>query len=52
MSILMWIIVGGISGWLASLVMGTEDRQGCILDIVVGIVGAFLGGYEMFIRLC
>ena len=45
MSILAWIIVGAISGWLASLVMGTNNRQGCLMDIIVGIVGAFLGGY-------
>lgn len=45
MSILLWIIVGGIAGWLASLVMHTDASQGILLNIVVGIVGAFLGGF-------
>jgi len=42
---IIWIIVGGVIGWLASLIMKTNSRQGTIADIVVGIVGAFLGGY-------
>jgi len=41
---LAWIIVGAISGWLASLVMKTNRQQGLLIDIVVGIVGAFIGG--------
>ncbi len=44
MNIIIWLIVGGILGWLASLVMGTDRQQGLILNIVVGIVGAFLAG--------
>ena len=44
MTFIMWLIIGGILGWLASMVMGTNARQGMILNIVVGIVGAFLGG--------
>ena len=44
MGFLVWIIVGGIVGWLASLVMRTDAQQGILLNIVVGIVGAFLGG--------
>ncbi len=44
MSFILWIIVGGILGWLASIVMKTNDQQGIILNVVVGIVGAFLGG--------
>jgi uncharacterized membrane protein YeaQ/YmgE (transglycosylase-associated protein family) len=44
MSFILWIIVGGILGWLASIVMKTNDQQGLILNVVVGIVGAFLGG--------
>ena len=39
-----WLVVGGIVGWLASLIMGTNKQQGILLNIVVGIVGAFLGG--------
>ncbi len=42
-----WIVVGGIAGWLASLVMGTNSRQGCLTDIVLGIVGSFVGGYVL-----
>jgi uncharacterized membrane protein YeaQ/YmgE (transglycosylase-associated protein family) len=44
MSFILWIIVGGILGWLASIVMKTNDQQGIILNVIVGIVGAFLGG--------
>ena len=42
--ILIWLVVGGIVGWLASLVMRTDAQQGILLNIVVGIVGAFLAG--------
>lgn len=44
MSFIIWLIVGGLIGWVASMIMGTNDTQGKILNIVVGIVGAFLGG--------
>jgi uncharacterized membrane protein YeaQ/YmgE (transglycosylase-associated protein family) len=44
MTFILWLIVGGILGWLASMVMKTNDQQGLILNVVVGIVGAFLGG--------
>lgn len=44
MGIIVWLIVGGIVGWLASLVMRTDAQQGILLNIVVGIVGAFIGG--------
>ena len=44
MGLIMWLIVGGIVGWLASMVMRTDAQQGIILNIVVGIIGAFLGG--------
>ena len=44
MTFILWIVVGGILGWVASMIMGTNDKQGMILNIVVGIVGAFLGG--------
>ena len=42
MLFIIWIVVGGILGWLASLVMKTDAEQGMILNVVVGIVGAFL----------
>ena len=41
---IIWIIVGGIIGWLASIVMRTDAQQGTLLNIIVGIVGAFLAG--------
>jgi len=44
MGIIIWLIIGGIVGWLASLIMRTDAQQGILLNIVVGIVGAFLGG--------
>ncbi len=45
MGIIIWLIVGGIVGWLASKVMRTDAQQGIILNIVVGIVGAIIGGW-------
>ena len=44
MNMLIWLVVGGLLGWLASITMKTDAQQGVILNIVVGIVGAFLGG--------
>lgn len=45
MNILLWIILGALAGWIASLIVKTNDQQGILLDIVVGIVGAFIGGF-------
>ncbi len=45
MSLILWLIVGGIVGWLASMIMKTDGQQGIILNVVVGIVGAFIGGW-------
>jgi len=44
MGIIIWLVIGGIVGWLASIIMRTDAQQGILLNIVVGIVGAFLGG--------
>ncbi len=44
MGIIIWLVVGGVCGWLASLIMRTDAQQGIILNIVVGIVGAFIAG--------
>lgn len=44
MNFLIWIVVGGLIGWVASLIMRTDAQQGLFLNIIVGIVGAFLGG--------
>ena len=41
---LIWIIAGALIGWVASLIMRTNSRQGLIADIIVGILGAFVGG--------
>jgi uncharacterized membrane protein YeaQ/YmgE (transglycosylase-associated protein family) len=43
-NILLWLLFGALVGWLASLVMRTDAQQGLLLNIVVGIVGAFVGG--------
>lgn len=42
--IILWLIVGGVVGWLASIIMRTDAQQGILLNVVVGIVGAFLAG--------
>lgn len=45
LSILGWIIIGGLAGWIASKIKGTDAQQGIGLNIVVGIVGGLLGGF-------
>lgn len=45
MNFLIWLVVGGVLGWLASLLMRTDAQQGVLLNIVVGIVGAVLAGW-------
>ena len=45
MGFIIWLVVGGLIGWLASIIMRTDAQQGIILNIVVGIVGAILGGW-------
>jgi uncharacterized membrane protein YeaQ/YmgE (transglycosylase-associated protein family) len=47
MNYIAWIVIGGIAGWLASIVMKTNARQGLIMDIVVGIVGGIIGGFVL-----
>lgn len=44
-SLVIWIIVGAIAGWLASMVMSTNRQQGLLEDIIIGIVGGFVGGF-------
>jgi uncharacterized membrane protein YeaQ/YmgE (transglycosylase-associated protein family) len=44
MSIIGWIILGGLAGWIASMLTGRNDRQGCLMNIIVGVVGAAIGG--------
>lgn len=45
MGIIIWLIVGGVVGWLASIIMKRDNQQGIILNVIVGIVGALLGGW-------
>lgn len=47
MGIIAWIIFGALVGWVASLIMKTDEEQGALLNIVVGIIGAFIGGFIM-----
>ena len=44
MGFIVWLIIGGVVGWLASLIMRTDAQQGILMNIVVGIVGAFVAG--------
>ena len=44
MELIAFLVLGGIAGWIASLIMGTDASQGIFLNIVVGVVGAFIGG--------
>lgn len=45
MSIIVWIIVGALAGWIASMVVKTDASMGALANIVVGILGAFIGGW-------
>jgi len=45
MGIISWLIFGALAGWIASLIAGTNRQQGCLIDIMVGIAGAFIGGF-------
>ena len=51
MNFIIWLIVGGLIGWVASMIMKTDAQQGVILNVVVGIVGAQLGGWLLAPRL-
>lgn len=44
MGLIVWLVIGGVVGWLASIVMRTDGQQGIFLNVIVGIVGAFIGG--------
>lgn len=47
MGILLWIIFGALAGWIASVIMKTDSNQGTVSDIIMGIVGAVVGGFLM-----
>ena len=44
MNLLLWILLGLLAGWISSLIMKTDSQQGMLMDIVFGVVGAFVGG--------
>lgn len=45
MGIILWIIFGAIAGWIASVVMKTDSNQGTVTDIIMGVIGAIVGGF-------
>ena len=45
MNLIIWLVVGGLVGWIASMIMRTDAQQGVILNVVVGIISALLGGW-------
>ncbi len=45
LGIIGWIIIGGLAGWIGSKLMGTDEQQGILLNVVVGVVGGLLGGF-------
>ena len=45
MNFIIWLVVGGVIGWIASMIMRTDAQQGIFLNVVVGIVGSMLGGW-------
>lgn len=45
MNLIIWLVVGGLVGWVASLIMKTDGQQGLMLNVIVGIVGAALAGW-------
>lgn len=47
MGIIVWVIFGGLAGWIGSMIMNTDSQQGIILNVIVGIIGALLGGFIM-----
>jgi len=47
MSLILWLILGAVAGWLASVLMKTDNSQGMLMDIILGIFGAVVGGYVL-----
>ena len=45
MGIISWILLGGIAGWLASIITKRNDQIGCITNIIAGVIGAAVGGW-------
>ncbi len=47
MELLLWVVLGALAGWVASIIMGTDYQQGAVMNVVLGIIGAFVGGLLM-----
>lgn len=47
MGIILWLVFGALAGWIASVIMKTNSQQGMMTDIILGIVGAVVGGFLM-----
>jgi uncharacterized membrane protein YeaQ/YmgE (transglycosylase-associated protein family) len=47
MNLIIWLVVGGVIGWIASLIMKTDAQQGILLNVVVGVIGALIGGWVL-----
>ncbi|MBK9944100.1 MAG: GlsB/YeaQ/YmgE family stress response membrane protein [Kouleothrix sp.] len=45
MGLISWIIFGALAGWVASIATGRSERQGCLTNVIVGVLGAFIGGF-------
>jgi uncharacterized membrane protein YeaQ/YmgE (transglycosylase-associated protein family) len=45
MGLILWVVFGALAGWITSLIMGTNERQGWVMNIVIGIAGAIIGGF-------
>jgi len=45
MGLLSWVVFGALAGWVASIIVGRNNRQGCLMNIIVGVAGAFVGGF-------
>lgn len=45
MNFIIWIVVGGVIGWIASIIMKTDGQQGLFLNVIVGLIGALIGGW-------
>lgn len=43
--IIMWLVIGALAGWIGSKIMGTDERQGALANVVVGVIGAMVGGF-------
>ena len=47
MGLLAWIVLGGLAGWIASILVGRNKRMGCLANVIIGVLGALIGGLLM-----